>query len=205
MKNPFLQALAIAVCGGVVGLVVNSVRANNSIKLSRNYFQIYEGPVVAADDAGHDATVGDPSTADSAAGSTGVAADAKPAESTLEHNFISVSLDDVVELFFDPGFEGGSIVFVDARNHDRFDEGHIPGSLNLDRYNSDQYYDKIELDIENADIVVVYCGGGDCEDSIFLASELVLERGVAHSKIRLFEGGMKAWEADGLEVQQGHD
>ena len=46
--------------------------------------------------------------------------------------------------------------------------------------------------------MVVYCKGGDCEDSIFLARDLVYKYGVALESLYIYEGGMNDW----LEQQQ---
>ena len=98
----------------------------------------------------------------------------------------------------------GSLVFVDARNAAAFEEGHIPGAYNIDNYNVDKHLPGVRPLLDFADTIVVYCGGGECEDSIFLASELEA-RGLRRETIRLFEAGMTAWSESGMPIEQGHD
>ena len=52
-------------------------------------------------------------------------------------------------------------------------------------------------------IVVVYCKGGDCEDSIFLARDLVYKHAVPLESLYIYEGGMNDWNTNGSPVQSG--
>ncbi len=124
-------------------------------------------------------------------------------EGDPKHEFVSVTLDEVIVLYQSPGYQTGDIVFVDARNDEHFEEAHIPGALHIDRYNSDMHFDREMTNLQLAEVIVVYCGGGECEDSILLASEFKYDRGIPQEKIRLFEDGMEAWEEEFLETESG--
>ena len=50
--------------------------------------------------------------------------------------------------------------------------------------------------------VIVYCGGGDCEDSVFMCREL-LEADVPYDAIHLYVGGWEEWTAKGMPVEEG--
>jgi rhodanese-related sulfurtransferase len=53
-----------------------------------------------------------------------------------------------------------------------------------------------------AEKIVVYCAGGDCEDSRF-AAILLRDAGVAPEKLFVYSGGLHAWTAAGLPVESG--
>ncbi len=54
----------------------------------------------------------------------------------------------------------------------------------------------------NAATVVVYCTGGDCEDSEFVALSLA-EASVATKNFRVYAGGFNEWSAQGLPMETG--
>jgi rhodanese-related sulfurtransferase len=86
--------------------------------------------------------------------------------------------------------ESGEAVIVDVRDHDEWDQGHIPGAIHMSR-------GTIELDIEekvpdpNA-TVICHCGGGRGA----LATESLQKMG--YKNVRNMAGGFKAWKAIGL-------
>lgn len=194
MKNTILQVLCIGVAGLGLGLGSNAVRSDGRVKLTRNYFGVFGGDGPSPVAPGGDATDGD------APRST-----PRPTDGTEgtppSHGFTVVSLDDMADLYMSAAYAEGAVVFVDARDDEHFSEAHIPGAIHIDRYNSDQDFNSAETALSEADTIVVYCGGGDCEDSIYLATEFVDERNISVDKILLFEGGMQAWEGDNLEVE----
>jgi rhodanese-related sulfurtransferase len=50
--------------------------------------------------------------------------------------------------------------------------------------------------------VVVYCTGGECEDSHF-AAELLREAGVPATNLAVYRGGIAEWEAARLPIETG--
>jgi rhodanese-related sulfurtransferase len=82
-------------------------------------------------------------------------------------------------------------VFVDVRETDEWDEGHIPDAIHLSR-------GTLELDIEEKvpdaeTMVVCHCGGGGRSA---LAAESLQKMG--YKNVRSMAGGFKAWRALGL-------
>jgi hypothetical protein len=51
---------------------------------------------------------------------------------------------------------------------------------------------------------VVYCGGGQCEDSIFMCRELD-SAGIPYAKLFLYEGGYHEWVDQQQPTHQGSD
>ena len=109
---------------------------------------------------------------------------------------------DVVATFEDPAYQVGLYVFVDARDDQAFGEGHIPGAIQYNHYKSDEYIGPVLEAAAPAARVVVYCIGGDCEDSEFAAVNLMLA-GVDASKLFIYVGGIQQWKAADLPLETG--
>jgi rhodanese-related sulfurtransferase len=107
-----------------------------------------------------------------------------------------------VQLFLDPQREQEAILFVDARDDRHFEEGHIPGAYQLDRYYPEKHLPVVLPACLRAVKVVVYCAGGTCEDSEFAALSLI-EAGVPRDRIFVFSEGMAGWIAQNRPLEIG--
>jgi rhodanese-related sulfurtransferase len=107
-----------------------------------------------------------------------------------------------VELFHDPRFQEGLIIFVDARNQGEYNDGHIPGAFQLDPYHPEQQLAGVLTRCQTAEQVVVYCTGGDCEDADSTAI-LLRDNGVPIQKLVVYGGGYMDWSENHLPVEQG--
>ena len=96
-------------------------------------------------------------------------------------------------------------VFVDARNKDDYVEGHIPGAVHLYHYDSLEMIDSVRPDLEQAFFIIVYCNGGDCDDSISLALDLTTSYGFPNDSVYVFKGGMEEWQEAGYPVTTGEN
>ena len=105
-------------------------------------------------------------------------------------------------LFHDPGRESGQVVFIDARDDQNYAAGHIPGAHQLDHYHAEKYLGSVLPFCEPAEKIVVYCHGGDCEDSKF-AAMLLRDAGIAKDKLFVYLGGITEWQAKGLPLERG--
>lgn len=85
-----------------------------------------------------------------------------------------------------------SAVFIDARESDFFEEGHIPGAINVP---VSQVAHPTGLPENKAAALIVYCSGGDCEDSRILAKAL---GAAGYESISVLAGGWDEWTAAGL-------
>lgn len=182
MKTTVLPVFGIILVGSIVALGFNSVRTDVRIKLSRNYFKIAER-----------------ASSESEQGSTEDGSDSR-----LKHPYAVVTLDDMIDMVDSEAHYNGDIVLLDARNEEDYSENHIPRAFHVDNYNVDKCLDDVQPYLDSAEIIVVYCGGGECEDSIFLATELEA-RGVSFDKLRLFEGGLKSWQDADLPLEETAD
>ena len=94
-------------------------------------------------------------------------------------------------------------VFADARRSDVYAEGHIPGALSLSVW-EDGLADKV-AQLGRASMgpdlpLVVYCAGGDCEDSKLLAQKLWM---AGYRNLRIYGGGYPDWVAQGWPATKG--
>lgn len=125
------------------------------------------------------------------------ASNGKPRKfSDLQHSYQEIDFDDVLAVVNDPMTAAGLNVLVDARDDDHYSEGRIAGALQCFPHEVDRYVDRIRDAVLNAEKVIVYCSGGDCEDSIFMCREL-LNMSVPYENVFLYPGGWKEWVARG--------
>ncbi len=110
--------------------------------------------------------------------------------------------DQVTQLSYDLRYEHGLIVFVDARDDRHYQDGHIPGAWQFDHYRAENYLANVLPVCLAAEQIVVYCQGGDCEDSEFAALTLS-SVGIAKEKLFVYGGGMTEWMTNGLPVELG--
>jgi len=108
----------------------------------------------------------------------------------------------VEQLFRDPRRDAELIVFVDARDAPQYEAGHIPGAYLLDPYRPEHGLASVLAVGTTAEQLVVYCSGGDCEDSE-LAAGLLLDSGVPGAKLLVYGGGLTEWTTNGLPVEVG--
>jgi sulfur-carrier protein adenylyltransferase/sulfurtransferase len=88
----------------------------------------------------------------------------------------------------------GELVFLDVRERDEWDEGHIPGALYAPRNNLESRVEGLVPDKERP--VVVYCGSGS--RSVFAARAL---GELGYTDVRNLAGGFTEWKRSGFPVQ----
>lgn len=97
-------------------------------------------------------------------------------------------------------FEGtAKPVFVDVQPAKEFAAGHIPGALNLPIGEFEQHWNTLPKDRT----LVLYESGrspGDICAAGRAAGRILLAHGVPHSRIKVFQDGLAAWEKAGLPV-----
>ena len=107
-------------------------------------------------------------------------------DSAIEPRILAITLDQALELY-----QKGTI-FVDAREPEYYQEGHIRGALNFPFF-LDLVFKLASLQGKNAPLVL-YCSGDECGSSEDLAYELQDE---GFSNLLVFKGGWTAWESSG--------
>jgi rhodanese-related sulfurtransferase len=123
-------------------------------------------------------------------------------ESPAPNHTPTPSFQEVLEWLRSPGAADGRLVFIDARNRALFEEGHIPGAHLLDRFYPEQSLPEVLPIAMAAERVIVYCTGGDCEDSEY-AALMLQEAGVPVERIMVYSGGITEWQDSRGPVETG--
>jgi len=182
----FVEALLVVVAGVAVAFAANQI-SPRGLALTRNYFPAENN---------HTATA---------------AANANPAAlspaqllaAQMRKNGLQL-LDggQAAKLFHDTRFKQNTVVFIDARDESHYREGHIPSAYEFDPYHPDKYFAAILPICRAAEQIVIYCNGGDCEDSE-TAAILLRDVGIANQKLFIYGGGITEWTNNGLLVEVG--
>jgi rhodanese-related sulfurtransferase len=190
-----VEALAVLVAGVVFALAANQI-SPRGLALARNYFP--QGTT------SHEAmTTGTGSTGGMInTNSTAISPAQLLAARLRDQGLQLMEGSRTAQLFHDPRFQQGSIVFIDAREEAPYQEGHIPGAYEFDPYHPDKYFSTVFPVCRAAEQIVVYCNGGDCDDSESAAVTL-RDVGIATNKLFIYGGGIAEWATNGLPVEVG--
>ena len=109
---------------------------------------------------------------------------------TAEPRLFAITLDQALELY-----QKGT-VFVDAREPEYYQEGHIKGAWNIPFF-LELVFKLDSLQGKDAPMVI-YCSGDECGSSEDLAYELQAE---GFSNLLVFKGGWTAWNASGHPIE----
>lgn len=195
------EAWLVAVAGLLFAMVANQL-APHGLNLTRNYFPTGGGTnqmqvrtiLPAATNRVLMATV-QPMTTNLAL------ALPPPAQPNPAGQQMAVS-NQVIAWFGDARRLTQRIVFVDARNEADYLAGHVPGAWLFNPYEPEKYFPAVMPVAQGAQIIVVYCHGGNCDDSL-TAATLLKEVGVRGEKIYVYGGGMGEWESLGQPLETG--
>ncbi len=118
--------------------------------------------------------------------------------------FQEISLADTYALYNDPGGQPGvgQFVFVDARNDEHFQAGHIPGAIHCDPWHIEDCTATLLSSVSGAEKIIVYCTGGTCEDSLHMCRRLI-EFSIPRERIYLFRGGWDDWSKNNYPTATG--
>lgn len=223
------QMATLAGVAAILGLGYNALRSDkNHVELTRNYFpkltppdtakktkyrsqrptatderpaEKPETPAEQAPDHPEDAAPSKPAPAPETPDNA-PPPEAQEEPEIGEHGFQLVDYEEAQKTYHEPGYETGFCVFVDARDQVNYEIEHVPGAYLMDHYRREEYLPDLLPIVLGADRVVVYCGGGDCEDSTFAANDL-LEAGVPWDIIYVYEGGISEWRERGGPIATG--
>ena len=114
--------------------------------------------------------------------------------------YIEIAFNDVKTL------HDKNALFLDARRTSVYEQGHIPGARTYSVWESD-IDDKVQkLFAERSDTsaqalpIVIYCSGGDCEDSHMLAQKLW---GIQFNNVYVYKDGFPDWQKRGGAIHTG--
>ena len=98
------------------------------------------------------------------------------------------------------------VLFLDARRTSVYEQGHIPGARPFSVWESDVDEKVNKLYAERSDPkdqnlpIVIYCSGGDCEDSHMLAQKLW---GIQFNNVYVYKDGFPDWQKRGEPIHTG--
>ncbi|RME36222.1 MAG: rhodanese-like domain-containing protein [Planctomycetota bacterium] len=211
-----LEMILLTVLALGIGLSTNALRTKGSIKVRRAYFRTaVSHPEASRAKETRDHSSSATTAQHSTSTQTSTAQRPSPAstdptnddvEAHAEHGFQNITTEEVAALLADPNTALGLNLILDARDDEAYEEGHIPGAIQVYYYEIERYLDEILLEqIAGAEKVIVYCNGGSCEDSAYLCRVLIDEYDVPYEKLYLYGGGWKAWTAKGQPVATGRE
>jgi rhodanese-related sulfurtransferase len=182
------EGLAVTLAGLALAVLANQL-SPRGLSLTRNYF-----PAIAS------------TNLDIVRNVVATVTNLPPTE-TLEGELRAAGMqlavsNQVIAWFADPRRLTGHIIFVDARNEGEYLAGHVPGAWLFDPYHPEKYFPVVLPAAQAAEVIVVYCHGGDCDDSV-TAATLLKDVGIPGGKISVYGGGIGEWEALAQPVETG--
>jgi rhodanese-related sulfurtransferase len=113
---------------------------------------------------------------------------------------VDITGEDVVDLF-----GRKTVPFLDARRTSVYRDGHIAGARPFSVWEAD-VDDKVKAffaeGTDQSAPIVVYCSGGNCEDSHMLAEKLYL---VGFDNVLIYKDGYPDWVQRGMPVTKGSE
>lgn len=116
-------------------------------------------------------------------------ANEKTVKAEKQIQFSEADADFVSQMIVDPG-----TVLIDARLPELFGPGHIQGAVNLPVARFAAALPPHLPRLRSARLVIIYCGGPDCNDAIDLAGKLFE---IKIKDILIYRGGMEDWQQRG--------
>ncbi len=187
MKRVLQEALLVAIIGAALAFLANSL-SPRGLQLTRNYENRKPLPGTNA--------VASLMGTNSRSPLEKLVADLKAQGLQLADS------NQVVQLFHDPGLEQGVVAFLDARHAAEYEQGHIPSAHLLDYYHPEAYLSNALQVCQMAMQIVVYCNGGDCEDSERTAV-MLRDLGVPKDRLYVYGGGISEWRTNALPIELG--
>lgn len=98
-------------------------------------------------------------------------------------------------------WDGGSAMFLDAREPDDYAAGHIGNAFNLPAQSFAQHFGAVAPMLAPGSELVLYCDGKECDLSHRLAESL---RQQGFTNLHLLFNGWTTWRQAGLPTTQGN-
>ena len=172
MLGNFAGGIVIIAVAAIIGIAQNTVRSN---------------PVKLIQDAKVVSTVNHGGEAEKTVGAETTPGTDAPTEVTLPEGAIDV---DTARRLYDEGVT----IFIDARSPSGYDEGHIPGAINIPYDQLPKYLETLQAETVTSDHIVCYCWSPTCDFSDQLATELNI---MGYENVEVFTGGWEHWTAGG--------
>lgn len=97
-------------------------------------------------------------------------------------------------------FNASNVLFVDARDEYDYQQGHIEGAINVPFEGEEIHLTDFLNSVDWSAKTVIYCGGADCDLSLYLARFL---NDTGFTSVNIFFGGWNDWELRELPTDSG--
>ncbi len=221
MTRTLSEMLLVLAAGLLLGLTVNAF-SSQGLDLGRDYFPSGVAGSSATGSSEQDQDAAPPAAADPIQESPVTegeaespapedAQDTSPESAPLsadvqqrlaEKGLRGINHSEAHALWQDPMYEYEAYAFIDARDDDHYAAGHIPGAYQFDHFRAERFQEQMLMLLPTSMKVVVYCNGGDCEDSES-AALFLLALGANPDTLSVYTGGIAEWEEQGLPVETG--
>lgn len=112
-------------------------------------------------------------------------------------NFRMVTTDEVKFYLHEEG-----ALTVDSRSPEEYSLGHIPGAVCLPEETFDAAFPKLQVRLKVAPFLIIYCSGGSCATSEYLAKKLA-DKGIPGEKILIYGDGFPGWMRAKNPIESG--
>jgi rhodanese-related sulfurtransferase len=194
VKRVLQESALVAVVGAALAFAANAL-SPRGLLLTKNYFP---GTSVTARPPAPVVT----NTAGASATQTNSPAELLLARFQAEGLQLADS-NRVVELFQDPRRAQDGVIFIDARDEEHYQAGHIPGAFHFDRFRPENYLTNVLQVCMTAQEIVFYCNGGECDDSEHAAIMLRDSLQIPKEKLFIYGGGFTEWATNALSIELG--
>lgn len=96
-------------------------------------------------------------------------------------------------------YENSSVIFLDSRNYESYNDGHIKNAQSFPYFEFDKYYNKLSNKLKKESIIIIYCSGESCNSSEKLAIKL-MEKG--YNNIKILKNGWNFWKLAQLPIEK---
>lgn len=97
-------------------------------------------------------------------------------------------------------FDAQGATFIDARKMDLFEASHIPGAFKIELHDFEQGNPPILMMIPRGAQLIIYCTGGNCDESEKVAKML---QGSGYPQSYVLHDGLPGWQGMGWPTEQG--
>lgn len=192
LKSVLLEAGLVATCGAALAFAANAL-SPRGLNLTRDNFP-WRSSVI---------TPGSRTNSTGTGSETGAVEKQASLKARLGAEGLQLANgEQAFQLYQDPRYAQELIVFVDARSDNAYQAGHIPGAFQFDRYYPEKYVSTMLQVCGPAQQILVYCNGGNCEDSEF-AAVMLSEWGIPKNKLLVYGGGITEWTNNRWPVELG--
>ena len=116
------------------------------------------------------------------------ATDVAPAEGVVTVEQMKAMLDE------------GTVIIIYARSTTEYEEGHIPGAINIPHDRIPEFMDVLNNEVPTDAQVVLYCRSVTCDFSDLLATEMKV---IGYQNVSVFSGGWDHWTKAGHPTETG--